>query len=217
MSPKPFDPDFYTKMMCLTSTYHCTLYPALQSAQSSAVGKFVLITGASKGLGYHMAKAWAAGGAAGVAICARSASSLESVVKELTSINPDIEVLAHACDTTKPADVERLFSATKDRFGRLDVVIANVGIASHNSPLGAQDPEEWWNSVTTNVRSAHLTAHYFIKKFGPSPTGTFIIMTSGAAALIVPGLSPYGISKQACIRLAEFLDVEYPELKVWRA
>jgi NADP-dependent 3-hydroxy acid dehydrogenase YdfG len=215
MPSKSFDPDYYTKMMCLTSTYHCTVYPALQAAQNSAAGKFVLITGASKGLGYHIAKAWAAGGAAGIAICARSASTLESVAKELQSINPSTEVVAQACDTTKAAEVEAFFSATKEKFGKLDVVVANVGVASHHSPIGVQDPAEWWNSIATNVRSAHLAAHYFINTFGPSPTGTFIIMTSGAAALVVPGLSSYGISKQACIRLADFLHAEYPELKVF--
>jgi NAD(P)-dependent dehydrogenase (short-subunit alcohol dehydrogenase family) len=191
MSSQSFDPDLYTKMMCLTSTYHCTVYPALQSAQGSAAGKYVLITGASKGLGSHMAKAWAAGGAAGIAICARSASGLESVAAELKSINSSVEVLVRVTDTTKPSEVEALFIAAKEKFG----------------------PNMWWDAVTANVRSSQLAAHYFIKLFGP--IGTFITMASGAAALVVPGLSAYGMSKQACIRLAEFLDAEYPELKVF--
>jgi NADP-dependent 3-hydroxy acid dehydrogenase YdfG len=215
MSSKPLDPDYYTKMMCLTSKYHSTIYPALQFAQASATGKFVLITGASKGLGSYMAKAWAAGGAAGIAICARSASGLESVASELKQINPSAAVVAQTCDTTMPSEVEAFFSAVKDRFGKLDVVIANVGVAGKPSSIGTKDVNEWWNSVTTNIRSAHLVAHYFIQTFGTSPTGTFIIMTSGAAALVVPGLSDYGISKQACIRLAEFLDAEYSSLKVF--
>jgi NAD(P)-dependent dehydrogenase (short-subunit alcohol dehydrogenase family) len=213
MSSQSFDPDLYTKMMCLTSTYHCTVYPALQSAQGSAAGKYILITGASKGLGSHMAKAWAAGGAAGIAICARSASGLESVAAELKSINSSVEVLVRVTDTTKPSEVEALFIAAKEKFGKLDVVIANVGVADEPLPIGTQDPNMWWDAVTANVRSSQLAAHYFIKLFGP--IGTFITMASGAAALVVPGLSAYGMSKQACIRLAEFLDAEYPELKVF--
>jgi NAD(P)-dependent dehydrogenase (short-subunit alcohol dehydrogenase family) len=213
MSSQSFDPDLYTKMMCLTSTYHCTVYPALQSAQSTAAGKHVLITGASKGLGSHMAKAWAAGGASGIALCARSASGLESVAAELKAINPSVDVLVRATDTTKPSEVEAFFTATKEKFGKLDVVIANVGVADEPAPIGTLEADTWWDSVTANVRSSHLAAHYFIKLFGP--TGTFITMTSGAAALVIPGLSAYGISKQACIRLAEFLDAEYPELRVF--
>jgi NAD(P)-dependent dehydrogenase (short-subunit alcohol dehydrogenase family) len=215
MSPPFSDPDFYTKNMCLTSTYHRSVYPALQSAQTSAAGKIVLITGASKGLGYYIARAWAAGGAAGLVICARSATSLESVAQELKVIKPDIKILTRACDTTRPEDVEALFLAIKNEFGRLDVVVANVGVASAASPLGTGNPEEWWDRLTTNIRSPQLTAHYFLKIFGPSPTGTFVIMTSGAAAVVMPGLSGYGTAKQACVRLAEFLDVECPELHVF--
>jgi len=217
MASQQFDPEMYTKMMCLTSAYRLSPYPALESAQNTAAGKHILITGASRGLGAQMAKSWAAGGAAGVAICARSASSLEAVAAELKAINPDVDVLAQACDTTKPEEVEKLFLAAKKQFGKLDVVIANVGVATTTSPedskIGVQDPEVWWNQVTSNIRSTHLTAHYFVKTFGPDPTGTCIIMTSGAAAIIPPGLSAYGMTKQACIRITEYLDVEYPKLR----
>ncbi|KAF2831608.1 NAD(P)-binding protein [Ophiobolus disseminans] len=217
MSAQQYDPDMFTKMMCLTSTYRLSPYPAIQSAQSSTAGKHILITGASQGLGAQMAKSWVAGGAAGVAICARTASKLDSVAAELKAINPDVDVLAHACDTTKPEDVEKFFLAAKEKFGKLDVVVANVGIATMTSPedskIGVLDPEVWWDQVTSNIRSTHLTAHYFVKTFGPDPTGTFIAMTSGAAAIIPPGLSGYGMTKQACIRITEFLDVEYPKLR----
>jgi NAD(P)-dependent dehydrogenase (short-subunit alcohol dehydrogenase family) len=212
------DPDMYTKMMSLTSTYHTRINPALQAAQSSAAGKFVLITGASRGLGRVMAHAWAKGGAAGIAICARKAPSLEPVAAELKTINPNVDVLAQACDTTNSAEVANFFAATKAKFGKLDVVIANVGIANAPSEMpkiGDQDPELWWDIMATNVQSTYLTAHHFINAFGPDPNGTFIITTSGAAAIVPPGLSSYGMSKQAGIRLGEFLDVEYPSLRVF--
>ncbi|KAF2028079.1 NAD(P)-binding protein [Setomelanomma holmii] len=218
MAPRPLDPadpDMHTKAMCLTSVYHKTPYPALSSAQPIAKGKYVLITGASQGLGYHMAKAWAKGGAAGIAICARTSARLEPVVAEIKSINPDTETLAMACDTTKPSQVEALFTVTKEKFGKLDVVIANVGAGSRGLNVGEADPEQWWNDMATNLRSAHLTSHYFIATFGPAPIGTLITLTSGAAGIVPPGLSSYGIAKQACIRLAEFLDAEHPTLRVF--
>lgn len=218
-TPQNIDPDMYTKMLCLTSTYHTKINPALQAAQSSAAGKFVLITGASRGLGRIMAHAWAKGGAAGIAICARKAASLEPVTAELKVINPNVDILAQACDTTSSTEVAKFFAATKGKFGKLDVVIANVGIVndppSEMPKIGEQDPELWWNIMATNVRSTYLTAHHFIGTFGPDPNGTFIITTSGAAAIVPPGLSSYGMSKHAGIRLGEFLDVEYPSLRVF--
>lgn len=165
----------------------------------------------------HMAKAWAAAGAAGISICARSGPKLEAVAAELKSINPEVDLLVQVCNTTQPKAMEELFLAIKKRFGKLDVVIANVGIAPMVSPeeskIGVLDPEAWWDPVATNIRSTHLTAHYFLTTFGPEPAGTFITLTSGVAAIIPSGMSSYGLSKQACIRLTEFLDVEYPKLR----
>jgi NAD(P)-dependent dehydrogenase (short-subunit alcohol dehydrogenase family) len=166
----------------------------------------------------YMAKAWAAAGATGIAICARSGPKLEAVAAELKSINPEIDLLVQVCDTTQPKAMEELFLAIKKQFGKLDVVIANVGIAptvsSHEeSKIGVLDPEAWWDPVATNIRSTHLTAHYFLTTFGLEPAGTFIALTSGAAAVISSGMSSYGLSKQACIRLTEFLDVEYSKLR----
>jgi hypothetical protein len=54
MADQTFDPDMYTKMLQLTPTYHRDVYPALNS-QSNASGKSILITGASKGIGKHLA------------------------------------------------------------------------------------------------------------------------------------------------------------------
>ncbi|CAO2656571.1 Nn.00g053740.m01.CDS01 [Neocucurbitaria sp. VM-36] len=214
MATQDFDPDMYTKASALTSTYHRDVYPALDAAQSSASGKYVLITGASKGLGRVMALSWARAGAAGIAICSRKSETLEPVASEIKDVNSTTKILALACDTTKSADVANLFEKTNENFGNLDVVIANVGIAD-TGMIGQQDEEAWWEIMTANVRSAHLTAHHYIRTFSPDPTGTFITLASGVAAVTLPGLSAYGISKSADIRFVEYLDVEYPNLKAF--
>ncbi|KAH7345901.1 hypothetical protein BKA66DRAFT_517181 [Pyrenochaeta sp. MPI-SDFR-AT-0127] len=218
MAAQDFDPDLYTKMVTLTSKYHRDVYPAIEATYSSAAGKHILITGASRGIGRAIALSWAKAGAAGIAICSRKAESLESVTSEIKAANASTDVLALACDTTKSVDVASLFEAAKAQFGKLDVVVANVGGANQGSTfpkIGDMDEEAWWDDIATNVRSAHLTAHHYIRTFGPDLSGTFITLASSVAAIIIPGGSSYGISKASVIRLVEYLDAEYPNLKAF--
>lgn len=214
MATTALDPDMYTKQMLLTSTYHRDVYPALLSATSSAKDKIVLITGASKGLGRAVAPIWAAAGASGIIMCARSKESLAEVTSEISQANSETKVLALECDVTKSADVAALFNAAKQTFGTLDVVIANAGVANHQL-LGHADEETWWSDFSINVRGAQLTAHHFVKTFGSDASGTFMIMASSIAAVTMPGFSCYSIAKLAGIRIAEFLDAECPNLRVF--
>ncbi|EUC41899.1 hypothetical protein COCMIDRAFT_104918 [Bipolaris oryzae ATCC 44560] len=194
---------------------HREPYPALKAVQRSASGKYVLITNASHGNGREMALSWARANAAGIAISSLNAEDLEFVAEEIRGIDSNIPIVAMACDTTSPFDVNSLFSTTKEIFGRLDVAVANVGI-THLENLGAIDDNDlWWADVMTNFRTTHLTAHQYLRTFGPSPTGTFISVTSGANFCVGPGVSSHEFSQQIDRRLLEFLAFEYPMMKTF--
>ena len=102
----------------------------------------VLVTGAGKGLGLHISLDYARAGASGVIIASRTQSDLDAVEKRILEINPKCQVLCAVCDTTKRSDLDPLAFKTKDKYGRLDVVIANAGIISKYLPDG---------SLSTNV------------------------------------------------------------------
>ncbi|KAH6852853.1 hypothetical protein BKA58DRAFT_60766 [Alternaria rosae] len=215
MVAQHIDPDMLTKMCQFTSTYYRQPYPALEGMQHTGASKYVLVTGASEEIGRAIASSWAKAGAAGIAISSRDADDLEPVIVKLKRLNPTVQVLAMACDTTKSAEVARLFDAIREDFGQLDVVIANVGTAHLSRIDETDDNDEWWADMTTNFRSTHLPAHQYIRTFGPAPTGTFISITSGAGTVVTPGLSSYGIAKQTDRRLIEFLTTEYPDMKAF--
>ncbi|KAI4953457.1 hypothetical protein J4E91_002304 [Alternaria rosae] len=215
MVAQHIDPDMLTKMCQFTSTYYRQPYPALEGMQHTGASKYVLVTEASEEIGRAIASSWAKAGAAGIAISSRDADDLEPVIVKLKRLNPTVQVLAMACDTTKSAEVARLFDAIREDFGQLDVVIANVGTAHLSRIDETDDNDEWWADMTTNFRSTHLPAHQYIRTFGPAPTGTFISITSGVGTVVTPGLSSYGIAKQTDRRLIEFLNTEYTDMKAF--
>ncbi|KAF2786687.1 NAD(P)-binding protein [Melanomma pulvis-pyrius CBS 109.77] len=215
---EPFDPDAYTKGFSITAPYHRTIYPSVAPTNPalSFRGKVVLITGASRNVGRGIAPTWAAAGAAGIVVTARKVESLDAVTQDIKAAGAATEVLAVACDVRSDASVQALFAAIKEKFGRLDVVIANAGIMGQGAAfpkIGEGDAEAWWDDINTNIRGTHLTAHHYIATFGAA--GTFVSLTSGAAALTLPGMSSYAIAKHACIRIVEFLAAEHPSLRAF--
>jgi NAD(P)-dependent dehydrogenase (short-subunit alcohol dehydrogenase family) len=150
-------------------------------------------------------------GATGIAICRQHFDDLFPVIPAITAIKPSIKVLAMTCDTTNAAEVVSLFSAAMERLGNLDVMVSNVGIAK----MGEGDEDGWWEDVTGNLRSTHLIAHQYPWTLDPCGTGIFISVSAGADNVVVPGLSSYGIAKQAVRHLVGSFAVEYPGLKAF--
>lgn len=79
-------------------------------------------------------------------------------------------------------------------------------------PLGDQDPELWLRTWDVNIKGTFLPIHAFL---GRHKSGHIIITSSLGAIITTLGLSAYQPSKTAVNRIAEFLDKEYPDLKVF--
>src|SRR3954465_9051617 len=88
------------------------------------LGRTVVITGGSRGLGLALAREVAAQGAR-VAICARDADSLERARHSLEQLGA--AVMAEPCDVTEPDSVSRFFERVHERFGPVDVLVNNAG------------------------------------------------------------------------------------------
>ena len=94
---------------------------------SKLVGKDILITGASQGLGREMALRFAREGASGLSIVARHVDKLNEVREEIRRIAAKIGIVAIEADVSKPRDIERIIATTLAQFkGRLDVLVNNA-------------------------------------------------------------------------------------------
>ena len=171
-------------------------------ATGRLAGKTVAITGASTGIGRGIAELFVAEGAQ-VALMARRPDVLDRAAAALG--NPD-RVLAVAGDVGEPADAQRLVDATLERFGRLDVFVANAGI--HRVAPFLETSVELWDSIfRTNVRGAFLTCRAAAAAMAASG-GSIVVVASTNSFVAEPGMSAYNASKAALVLLARSMAID---------
>ncbi len=144
-------------------------------------GKVALVCGASRGLGRAIADELAAEGAS-LALCSRDAERLAAVAGE---ISPD--VLAVAADLAVPGEPTRVVEATLERFGRLDVLVANTG----GPPAGTHDTlslEDWDRATALLLRSTVELATAALPSMKERGWGRILAVTSVAVKQPVDNL-----------------------------
>lgn len=120
------------------------------------------------------------------------------------------EAIFVKCDVSKKSDVEDLFKAAVERFGRVDIVAANAGI--HRGGMLLHDmPEDYIDAcLNINVKGAWFTSQEAVKQMlAQNSKGKIIITSSSSSISPAPMQAPYNISKAAVTGLAKSLAIEY--------
>lgn len=140
-------------------------------------GKTAIVTGASRGIGKALASTAASLGI-NLAIAARQSGPLKDTADEIAK-KYKVEVLAVPCDVTKLEDLENLVNKSKERFGKIDILINNAGVSSQH-PFNEQPIEDFERLAHTNylgyVRLIRLVINDMIK----NKSGAIINMVSGS-------------------------------------
>ena len=166
--------------------------------------KVVLITGASSGIGYELAKQLFSQGAF-LFLLARREDKLKQLAEELDPSGQRISALAG--DVTQPQDLVTAVEHCLRSFGKLDIAIANAGfgVAGNVSDLSIED---YRRQLETNVFGV-LNTVYAVEKALESTQGQLVLIGSVAGFVPLPGNSAYTMSK-FCIRaLATALRYEW--------
>ncbi len=172
-------------------------------------GKVALVTGASRGLGRGIAGALAAEGVS-LVTCARGRDELETAAEEARAAG--VEVLPVALDLTDPEAPGRLVAAAGERFGRLDLVVGNVG-GNRRKPLVETTDDDWRELLDLNllshVRTCRAAIPLLPDRRGARDGGVIVLVASiyGREAS-GPGLTLYNTTKSALISLAKVLSLE---------
>jgi NAD(P)-dependent dehydrogenase (short-subunit alcohol dehydrogenase family) len=169
-------------------------------------GKTVLITGAARGLGAETARRVAARGA-NVALVGLEPEELERVAAQCGANAAWFE-----CDVTDTVALERAVRGTVERFGGIDVVMANAGIAA-GGMVRSTDPAAFERTIEINLlgvwRTVRAALPHVIER-----KGYVLVIASLAAAVHGPGMAAYSASKAGAEAFADSLRVEVKHLGV---
>jgi NAD(P)-dependent dehydrogenase (short-subunit alcohol dehydrogenase family) len=162
-------------------------------------GKTALITGGNSGIGLATARLFVAEGAR-VAITGRNLETLDAAARELGS-----NLLAIKADSTDIADMERAVAGTVEKFGKLDMVFANAGIAG-TTPLGGTALAAFEQVLKTNVTAVFFTVQAALPHLND---GASVILNGSVHAVLgAPGYSAYAASKAGVRSMARVLASE---------
>lgn len=173
-------------------------------------GKVAVVTGSGKGLGKAMAIALAEAGA-DVTVAARSFDQVQETSRE-------IETLGRKClpvktDVTSRDDVEALIGKTVDKFGGIDILINNVGMAIVKDLMNTS-PEDWQKQMDTNLTSAYLCCRAAGKYMLEKGSGKVVNVATIAGVRGKWQMTGYGASKAGVIQLTKTLAIEWARYNV---
>jgi NAD(P)-dependent dehydrogenase (short-subunit alcohol dehydrogenase family) len=163
-----------------------------------------LITGASTGIGRHLAEGLAARGMA-VAGLARSPDRLTKAMDDVAAAT-GARTLAVPADVTDRAAVEAAVARVADEFGRVDLLVNNAGLMDPEEvPVWEADPDEWWAVVESHIRGGLLPVRAVVPGMVARRSGRVVSLASGMSTRGHRIFSAYSVGKTGLMRLTETL------------
>ena len=169
-----------------------------------------VVTGASKGIGAGIAKAFAAEGASVVVNYASSKEGADRVVKEIAAKGG--KAIAVPGDVSKQADITRLFAETKKAYGKLNILVNNAGVYDL-LPLEGVTEEHFHKHFNLNVLGLLLATKEAVKLIGPEG-GSIINVGSGVSSVTPPNSAVYTATKGAVDAITGVLAKELGPRKI---
>jgi 3-hydroxybutyrate dehydrogenase len=167
-------------------------------------GKVVLVTGAGRGIGKAIALTFAAEKNR-VVITGRTAAALEEVAAQTRALGAD--VFARTCDVTEKPQLENLRLEIEKRFGAVEILVNNVGMAPAAKFL--EMPDSLWDQVMrVNLDSVYHCCKTFLPSMIAARWGRIINIASTVARVAYPQIAAYATSKHAVLGLTRSLAVE---------
>ena len=168
-------------------------------------GRAALVTGASKGIGWDLAKALAHAGAS-VAVAARDRESLERLADEIRSDGG--EALAVELDVRDVAQIGTVFRRVREHFGSLDVLVNNAGLGA-NHPAEDVTESDWDEMMDVNLRGLFFACQAAGRIMLEQGHGRIINMSSQAGVVGIREHAVYSASKGGVNLLTKVLALEW--------
>lgn len=168
-------------------------------------GKVALISGASRGIGETIAKAYAAAGAS-VVLSSRKQEGVDGVAAQITAAGG--RALAVAAHTGDAQAVQHLVAQTVATFGGVDILVNNAATNPHFGPIMTAEESHWDKILDVNVKGYFRLAQACAPHMRQRGGGKIINLASVAGKTPLPGMGIYCVSKAAVLMLTEVLAAE---------
>lgn len=170
-------------------------------------GKVAIVTGSTSGIGAGIARMFGEEGAK-VVVCGRNEERGQSVVDSIASVGG--EAVFQKFDITEPSTVDALFAATKDRWGRIDVLVNNAaGMALKDGRVDEISLEEWDAVFASDVRSTFYCIKTVLPYMMEQQAGSIINIGSMASCGGDLGSTAYACAKAGVDMLTQYTALQY--------
>jgi NAD(P)-dependent dehydrogenase (short-subunit alcohol dehydrogenase family) len=169
------------------------------------LGKSAVVTGAAAGIGRATAELFAREGAR-LVLADINTDGLSALRDSLGDVTGDVTVVT--ADVSKPEDVRRMIDVAVERYGRLDIAVANAGIIPLASVVEAT-LDDWDEVMAIDGRGMFMTCKYAIEQMMTSGGGSIVCLSSISGVAGQPRQSTYGPAKFVASGLTKHLAVEW--------
>ncbi len=174
-------------------------------------GKVAIVTGGNGGIGLGMARGLAAAGAK-VAVCGRNAEKTKAAAAQL-GLDSGVETLAVVADVAETAQIERIATEVKERFGRIDILFNNAGINIRRPPQ-EMTLDEWEQVLNVNLTSAFMLSKAVYPSMKEAGGGK-IVNIGSMTSIFGAGFAPaYATSKGGIVQLTKSLALAWAADKI---
>lgn len=168
-------------------------------------GTTAVLTGASRGIGVHIARALATQGV-NLSLAARSEAELEAVRKEMAALG--VRAIATRCDVTSADDRAQLLDRTQAELGPIDILVNNAGIETA-ARFDTAPEDDLVRTIDVNLIAAMLLTRSVLPGMLERQRGHVVNIASGAGKVGVPYGVAYATSKHGMVGLTNSLRCEY--------
>lgn len=168
-------------------------------------GQVAVVTGASKGIGYGLARALAHAGAT-VAAAARDTAALAQLVSEITAEGGT--AAAFALDVRSPAQIATVMQAVRARFGRLDILVNNAGLGANHPALDVTEAD-WDEMMEVNLKGLFFCCQAAGRIMLAQGHGRIVNMSSQASVVGIRDHAVYCATKGGVNQLTRVLALEW--------
>lgn len=172
---------------------------------STLSGRVAVVTGASRGIGLAIARAYAAAGAR-VVLSSRTQESLDQAAASIRDAGGD--AIGLAAHTGNPDAVNRLAEQAVAHYGGIDILVNNAATNPHFGPILTSEESQWDKTWEVNVKGYFRTARACVDTMEKRGGGKIINIASVAGKRPLPGMGVYCVSKAGVLMLTSVLAVE---------